>query len=161
MSLEGPTLLLLEAQEQERSMNGGILKNVHERCKSIDFGFSVTSPRRAAFAAADAGDRGASASGAIGGAPATNPSMAAGATGAAAGTATRRTLAEAESPLDDRKSSAAGDGDLPQSLKGDTKRFLSTEEQGRTPMRIHFQFKSIRNSSPSRIAPWPLPFKSN
>ena len=29
MSLEGPTLLLLEAQEQERSMKGGILKNVH------------------------------------------------------------------------------------------------------------------------------------
>ena len=129
MSLEGPTELQLEAPEEERGMERGIVKNVHEICKSIDFGCSVTSPRRAAFAAADAGDRGASASGAIGGAPATNPSMAA---GAAAGTASRRTLAEAESPLEDKKTSAAGDGDLPQSLKEDSKRFLSTEEQGRT-----------------------------
>ena len=54
----------------------------------------------------------------------------------AAANASRRTLAEAESPLDDRKSSAAGDGNLPQSLKGDTKRFLSTEEQGRTSLNI-------------------------
>lgn len=91
-------------------------------------GASATSPRRAALAAAAAGsDRGPSASGAIGGAPATNPSAAA----AAAATASRRTLAEAESPLDDGKSSAAGDGDLPQSLSGDSKRFLSTEEQDR------------------------------
>ena len=91
------------------------------QAKIDEYGCSATSPRRAAL------DRGPTASGAIGGAPATNPSIAA--AEAAAGTASRRTLAEAESPLDDRKSSSAGEGDLPQSLKGDSKRFLSTEEQ--------------------------------
>jgi hypothetical protein len=74
-------------------------------------GASATSPRRAALAAAAAND-----SGAIGASPATNPSE--------ASLPPRRTLAEADSPVEEK-------GEKPSSIKGDQRRFMSTEEQDR------------------------------
>ena len=70
-----------------------------------------TSPSRRAMLNSATEEGGGGGGAAIGGAPATNPSGAG-----------RRSLGEAESPYQ---------GDKPQSLKGDAKRFVSTEEQDR------------------------------